>query len=145
MPAAMVTLSEWFIHESNQFCGAPETAPASVSAGISQEPGMPMTLDDNNSRTPCSCAQSSTSEVLPMAGSTAIENGLPLSSDQGENLTKNRQNPGGVARRQGRTVGEELAGVASMILATRRVTPQEGAATAFNPWTALAVGWKGEA
>ena len=97
MPAAMVTLSERFVHESNQFCGAPEHCAASISAGISQEPGMPMTLDDNNSRTPCSCAQSSTSEVLPMVGSTAIKNGLPLSSDQGENLTKNRQNPGGVA------------------------------------------------
>jgi hypothetical protein len=101
-----------------------------------------------------------------MAGTTAIKNGLPLSSDQGESLTKNRQNPGGVARRQGRTAGEELAdpafqrksqpserrpgnawipGVAGTILATRRVTPQEGAATAFNPWTALVVGWKGEA
>ena len=100
-----------------------------------------------------------------MAGSTAIKNGLPLSSDQGENLTKNRHNPGGVATRQRRTAGEEMAdpafqrmrqpsgrrpgmagipGVASMILATRRGTPCEGAAPAFNPWTALVVGWKGE-
>jgi hypothetical protein len=35
-------------------------------------------------------------------------------------------------------------GVASMILVTRRGTPCESAAPAFNPLIALVVGWKRE-